>query len=280
MIWQVGWRSLKVMAGSFFCYFVFCEFFFITHITGGVMRPLAKLVFIPAATVDGRAVSYDAVADLARGLRAFDPQLEKQDAFEQALSVSVYRLYIKEFAQEAGVEVTSDELETYPVDETHLAPILEAAKWKQPDYQRYVIEPLLLAQKTELAITDDDKYQADALAKIEGFEKKLDQGLLLGDLAQTFSEDPSAAARGDLGIMSMGDVPEWLKPATTLEIEEISPVLHAPDAYWIVSVTEFYPSSNPDQAAIHFRGAAVKKIPFGVIVNERVLEQPAWVWVW
>jgi hypothetical protein len=103
------------------------------------------------------------------------------------------------------------------------------------------------------------------------------------DVAQNFSQDPSALSRGDLGIMSMATLPSWLEPAVNLSTEEIgtiSDVLHAPNAYWTVTLVEYFASTIPDQAAIHFRGIAVKKMSFGAVIGDVMSENPAWVFIW
>lgn len=264
----------------FFCYIVFCQFFFVTHAIGGVFRGLSSFVLIPAMSADGQRVSYRYVAEMAHGVQGFGGVTERDQAFDRALSVSAYRLYIEELAREFDVKVTKDEVAAYAVNFDDIAVGLETAKWEEKDYRKYMVEPLLLAQITEAAVSASDDYQADALETMESLRKKVAQGMPFADVAQNFSQDPSALSRGDLGMMSVGDLPAWLEPALALEPGDISEVLSAPDAYWMVTMLEYYPSEVPDQAAVHFRGIAVKKKSFGAIIGDAMSENPPWVFVW
>ena len=275
--WKQGLQGVVLV---FFCYLAFCEFFFITHAMNGVFRSAASLVFIPAARIDGQSVSYKKVIELAHGMRGFANISDKSEAFDEALQVSVYRLAINKLADELDVTVSDDELVAYPVSAADIASGLETAKWDEQDYRKYIVMPLLLAQKTETAVSGNDTYQAEALDTMESLRKKLAQGMPLADVAQNFSQDPSALSRGDLGIMSMAVLPNWMQPAVTLEVGDISGVLSAPDAYWTLTLIEFFPSAVPEQAAIHFRGIAVKKKSFGAIVGDVRAENSPLVFVW
>ena len=276
-------RGLVFGLGVIFSYALFCQFFFITHAMGGIFRPLSSLVLVPAAKADGQGISYRSLVELAHGMKGFGGVTENKDAFDRALEVSVYRLYVEGLAKELDVSVTKEELNAYEIDPEVVAEGLEAAKWDDKDYRKYIVEPLLLAQKTEVAVSANDVYQADALETMESLRKKIAQGMPFADVAQNFSQDPSALLRGDMGIMSMGTLATWLQPAVRLTEEEIgtvSEVLHAPDAYWSVTLIEFFPSAVPEQAAIHFRGIAVKKKSFGAVVGDAMAENPPWVFVW
>lgn len=278
---SVRWRQgVLLILGGFFCYVLFCEFFFVTHAMRGIFRPLSHLVLIPAALADHQHVSYASVVELAHGMQAFANLEKRKDAFDQALVISVHRMYIRKLAQELDVRVTKEDLAAYPIDQGAIESGLSAAHWKQKDYQKYIIEPLLLAQKTEAAVSLNSDYQSQARHDMELVRKKLAQGMPFADAAQNFSEDPSALARGDLGIMSMDTVPAWLMSATTLAVGDSSQVLEAPDALWTVTLVEFYPSEVPEQAAVHFRGIAVKKTSFNTVVSDKEAEYPVWVFVW
>ena len=258
-------RGLSASITGLFCYVIFCQIFLITHATGGVARSLSRLVLIPAAVVNGHPVSYSKVIKLARYIKDSTGDYDKKTAFDEALKVSVYRLYIDELARAHGVIVTESELEAYSDDE---------------DYQKYILTPLLLTQKTAVVVESDEVYQAEALETMESIRKKLAQGMPFGDVAQNFSQDASAAARGDLGIMNMGMLEAWLVPAVALEPGDISAVLSGPDAFWTVTLVEFFPSEIPEQAAVHFRGVAVKKKTFSAILDDQILANPPWVFVW
>lgn len=276
-----SWRRCGVTVGTiFFVYFLFCQMFFVTHAMNGLARPLSKFVFIPAAVIDGQIVSYRQVIELAHGLRGFSQITNDVSAFDEALQISVYREYIKTLAQDHQVTVSKDELVAYPLDQTVIASGLTMSGWTEIDYRKYIIEPLLLAQKTALAVDSDSQYQLEALATMESFRKKLTQGMPFADVAENFSQDPSALSRGDLGVMSLAAMPAWLRPAASLEPGQISEVLSASETYWTVTMVEFFPSEIPEQAAAHLRGIAVKKKSFEAIVGDLMAADNPLVFVW
>ncbi len=276
-------RGLKFGLGGLLAYLAFCQFFFITHAMSGVFRPLSSLVFIPAAMAQGESVSYHQVVELAHGLQGFGGVTKKKQAFDQALVASVYRLYVEHLAQELKVKLTNTEVAEYELDSGLLTAGLQTAHWNAGDYRKFIIEPLLLAQKIELAVSTDETYQTVAYDTMETLRKKVLQGMPFADVAENFSEDSSARARGDLGMMNLATLPVWLEPALELrhqDIGTISSILAAPDAFWTVTLIEFIPSELPEQATIHFRGLAVKKKSFGAVIGDMMARNPAWVFVW
>ncbi len=276
-------RGLILGLGSLVTYLIFCEFFFITHAMGGIFRPVSSLVLIPAVQANGQSLSYRSVVELAHGMKGFGGATKNSEAFERAVFVSVYRLYVEALAAELDIKVTQADIAAQPVDLGVIGPGLELSKWREKDYRKYILQPLLLAQRTETAVSANDIYQADALAVMESLRKKVAQGMPFADVAQNFSQDPSALSRGDLGIMSLATLATWLQPAVKLVDEEVgtvSQILSAPDAYWSVTLVEYFSSEVLEQAAIHFRGIAVKKKTFGSVVGQIMTDNPAWVFIW
>ncbi|MFZ2681899.1 MAG: peptidylprolyl isomerase [Patescibacteria group bacterium] len=261
-------------------YLLYCQFYLVTHAMNGIFRAPAALVWIPAAKIDGQSLSYKEVVEMAHGIRAFGEVEKSKVAFDQALQLSVHRLYVKKLADEFDVKVTAEEVAAYPLTLEFLSEELAAAHWSEKEYRKYVIKPLLLAQRTASAFEASDTYQQAALERMESLRKKVAQSMSVADVAQNFSESASAVDRGDFGIMPVADVPEWLRPALLLEPGDISEVLSAPTQYWTVSLLEFYPSDTPELAAVHFRGFAINKQSLGQVINSDKLAQPAWVFVW
>jgi hypothetical protein len=278
---SVRFRTVCKRAGVvFFCYFVFVQSFFIFHPLHGVARSLSPLLVVPAASVQTKHLSYRELASLAQGMKGFAGAERNREAFDLSLRTSVTRLYIEQLADELDVSVDKDEVAAYPIDSAAITPGLELAKWDEDDYRKYIVKPLLLAQKIEAALGASEAYQAEPLATMESLRKKLAQGMPFTEVAVHFSEDASAEFRGDLGIMSMRHVPDWLLSSTTLLPGQISGVIESPAAFWTVEMIEVFPSEIPENAAVHFRGFAVKKNTLGAVMDERALSYPAFVFVW
>ena len=272
-------RTAAVILGLFFCYCLFVQVFFLGHFTKGIARPLSRLIFVPAASRGDEYLPYGRLIELTRGAMAFDGPVDHETAFDRALSAGVWQLSVQDLADELRLRVSKEELAAYPVDEAQLADQLAAAGWNTDDYRKYIVKPLLLAQKVEAGVAESDTFQSDAKQSLESLIKKVEQGMPIADVAQNFSQDPSALYRGDLGIMSLSSVPEWLRPATTLSVGERSGILSSPEAFWYVEMIAYYPSEGGDPA-VHFRGIAVKKRSLSTIIDDRRAENPGWVFIW
>ncbi len=279
MMWRRIPRAAVVLFGVFFCYLLFVQFFFVFHFTGGVARFFSRLIVIPAATVNGQHLSYGRLIELKRGTIAFHGPLDKKLAFERALSAGMWQLSMQDLADEFAIQVSKEELAAYPLEESQLMEELTAASWKVDDYRKYIVKPLLLAQKVEAAVIESDQYQSEARRTLEALIKKAEQGMPLAEVAERFSQDPSALFRGDLGAMSPEEIPEWLQPAVNLEVGQRSDILSAPEAYWYVEKTAEYGSPGSG-SAMQFRGVAVRKRSLGTVLDDRRAEDPGWVFVW
>ncbi len=84
------------------------------------------------------------------------------------------------------------------------------------------------------------KERADALKKIQGIKKQLDEGADFSDLAKKYSEDPGTKDQGgDLGFFSAEDmVPEFAKAAFATEVGKISGVVTTYFGYHLIKVEE------------------------------------------
>ncbi len=278
--WRLAGPMLLILVGG---YFLFCQFFLITHARNGVFRPLSSLVLIPAARVINESVSYREVVEIAHGLEGFAPATPRREMFDTALAVSVYRAYVKSLAQELDIAVTRQEIVAYPIDWSMTEPGFRVAHWQERDYRKYVIKPLLLAQKTTIALGTNEVYQFEALETMASLRKKVIQGMPFAEVAASFSQNSSAAQRGDLGVMSVGTLPVWLRPSLVLTDSApgtMSEVLWAPEALWTVTLIEFFSSEVREQATIHLRGLAVKKNTLSAVIREQMSAKPAWVFVW
>lgn len=272
--------GLKRVGIVFLCYLIFVQMFFLLHLTHGLARTLSRVVLLPAAVAQGKVLTYHEVVELEHGLEGMAGLDKHKEAFDQAVRTGVARLYIEKLAQELEVSVSQDELLAYPVDFSVLAVGLDKAGWNEREYRKYIVKPLLLAQKTEAALSSSTAYQTETMETMEALRRKLAQGMLIGDVAENFSEHSSATSRGDLGIMSLRDVPDWLLPATGLAPGEISGVIESADAFWTVEMIETFAAEPPENGAVHFRGLAVKKTTLGEVTDMQALLYPAFVFVW
>jgi parvulin-like peptidyl-prolyl isomerase len=84
------------------------------------------------------------------------------------------------------------------------------------------------------------KEKAEALKKISGIKKEIDDGADFNELAKKYSEDPGTKdAGGDLGFFSYEDmVPEFAKAAFATEVGKISGVISTDFGYHVIKIEE------------------------------------------
>ncbi|WP_028575688.1 SurA N-terminal domain-containing protein [Desulfonatronovibrio hydrogenovorans] len=101
-----------------------------------------------------------------------------------------------------------------------------------------------------LIMVDEDAAQEDqtqALEKINRIRAELDQGTGFADLAEKYSDCPSAAQGGDLGSFRRGQmVPEFEQAAFALEPGQISEPVRTMFGWHLIMVEEHIPAGTRD----------------------------------
>lgn len=238
--------------------------FFLFHPTNGFAKTLSHILLVPAVITQGKFVFYPCVADVTTGLRDYYPDDSRRELFSRALSRCVYNANVKGIADDLRVEITD-------------ADAMTGADFS-PFYEKYIWQPLLLAQKTEEAVLADPEYQEELKARLTDLKTRIEDGMPFADAAGRYSEDVSGGVGGELGVFYLDSVPSWLAPAARLDRGEVSEVLDGPDAYWIATVTER--GGDGDQAWVRISGIAAKKITLRRVLEERAKANPPWVFVW
>ncbi len=259
--------ALGGAAAVFAALFLFLHgFFFVFHPTRGVAYGLSYLLPCPVAIASGIPVSYRSVAALTNGLLSEGLFSSHEEAFQAALARSVENARVLALARELHVDVQAAQ---------------SAAEGDTDFHKTYVSEPLLLAQKTEDAVLEDAALQDLPKIRLENLRTRFVDGTLpFADAAPRFSEDVSGGNAGDLGIFLLSQVPHWLVPAAQLEKGQVSEVLEGPDAYWLIEVSDRGEGETPADAWVRFRGIAAKKETLKSILDERLSENPPWIFVW
>ena len=96
----------------------------------------------------------------------------------------------------------------------------------------------------------NDKAQDDQQArnKIQALDMRVHQGEDFAQLAQSYSEDPSAASGGDLGFVPESALekvnPELRKLIVQMTPGQVSPVVHTPEGYRIIMLISKEPAGQ------------------------------------
>lgn len=273
------WSKCKAIAatllGVIVAYGIFVQVFFLFHFFNNSAIFFSRFIVVPAVVLGGDSdssritLSYREVAQLARLVESFD----------EALKIDVHRMYVEQLADELGVTVSAEEIADYAASNKQLNDNLVTTGWSENDYLEFVVGPLLLAHKVELAAYDNHASQEPAQQELAGLLSKVDQGIPFADVAKYFSQDfASAKLSGSFELTAVEQLPAWLTPAVKLSPGDRSQILSAGDAYWVVELVSR--ETIDDQEYVRFRGIAVKKKSLGEIIAARQAAHPPFVLVW
>ncbi len=86
---------------------------------------------------------------------------------------------------------------------------------------------------------DTPEQEPKVLKDMQGLETQLQQGGSFGTIARQFSQNPTAAHNGDLGIVLEGEVPAELYAALEkMHVGEISPPIRSVGGYYILALRD------------------------------------------
>lgn len=96
------------------------------------------------------------------------------------------------------------------------------------------------------------KSQSEALEKAKFVRAKLIAGGNFQELARSFSNLPSAADGGDIGVFKRGDLaPYMAKAIISMRVGEISPIIATPSGYQIFKLTNAPGQKRQGLSAVH-----------------------------
>ena len=243
------------------------------HLGEKGFRPLTRFV-LPAASVEGNFVSYRRVSETAHGFVALGISPSYDEAFPLALQFAARDERVQAVLDEHASAATDaasllsdtqrDTLRTAGFSDKHIA------EWFDEPFERAGIAERVVREKS--GMNDADKI------KIASVQEKLDFGMPFADVARYFSEDGSAVSGGDLGVLYIDELPEWLKGIENHDIGDNVSNLEGTDAFWIIRVVD--KGTDGDERWVSLRGIAVNKSTLGDVLQQRAADHPAWVFVW
>lgn len=157
---------------------------------------------------------------------------------------------------------------------TALADTLEDSRRTALARQLHVDEVDLSA-----AVLEDDALQNPARSHLENILTKItEKAMPFSEAARYFSEDISAADNGDLGVILVKDIPDWLKPVIVMPDNRTSlSIVESPKAFWVVQVVSS--GGQEEQAWVHLRGISVNKRTLEEIIKQDAQDHPSFVFI-
>lgn len=231
--------------------------FYVAHWTNAFARQISTVIPLPAAEVEGEFIAYRDVLDMTTLLSRTGEGDE--DPWGSALAYLIDRKHVEQLAHDLGVTVAEKEISEYPVDQSVLEELGQTVGWGETEYRRYVVRPLLYAQRAETAMKESSAYQDQARSEIEGILEKIDAGVAFTDLARQLSEDISASEGGHLGYVTIDDVDPGLEDLFALNAGEISDILETDTYFAIGYVYDVVPGIEVEETQIGLQLITVKK---------------------
>lgn len=186
---------------------------------------VARFLPLPIARLDGKVIYYGQVMayqDVSPG-------------FDEALEHVVNQTYIQLLAEELDAEVTGSEVNEY-MNREGMQALLDEIDWSRRQYERRIVEPLLLAQKVEQIVYSSEKYQEEPRDAIDRIARDLELGILFTDLAFIYSEDYSASTGGYLDYYMADDALMQVVPVFDLDLLTPSDVIEMETAFTIAQL--------------------------------------------
>ena len=229
-----------------------------------VVNAVAKIIPYPAARVNGTFVSYsDYLFQLNANKRGYlqNAKLNNQPAvdFSSAAGKKIVRQFhtasidkIKsdaitaQLAADKKVKVTDKDVDTligqlyknYGGKATLLKTLKDIYGWDINDLRR-VVGRQLLEQKLSEKVTSDPAIDKLAKDKATDVAKKVKDGGDFAALAKQYSQASDAAAGGDLGTFTKGQVSDEIQKAVdALPVDGVSDPVKGQYGYEIIKVTE------------------------------------------
>lgn len=255
-----------------------------------VVYAVAKIIPYPAARVNGTFVSYsDYLFQLNANKRGYlqNAKLNNQPAvdFNSAAGKKIVRQFhtasiekvksdaiTAQLAADKKVKVTDKDVDTligqlyknYGGKATLLKTLKDIYGWDINDLRR-VVGRQLLEQKLSEKVTSDPVIDKLAKDKAADVAKKVKDGGDFAALAKQYSQASDAAAGGDLGTFTKGQVSDEIQKAVdALPVDGVSDPIKDQYGYEIIKVTE----KNADNAkASHI---LIKTIDFSDYMSQQI----------
>ncbi len=133
--------------------------------------------------------------------------------------------------------------------------------WSVADFKRLVVRELVLRQKLQTELVDDESYGTPALQKIKDIQAQVQADpSKFADLATQYSDDGSAANGGDLDWFARGVmVPEFEDAAFALtEPNQVSDVVKTQFGYHLIQLIERKDATDTEEEQVHARHILIK----------------------
>ncbi|MCL5794762.1 MAG: peptidylprolyl isomerase, partial [Patescibacteria group bacterium] len=150
--------------------------------------------------------------------------------------------------------------------------------WSLENFQKEILQPLILKNKLKIAITLDDRINQGARIRAEEIlvevKENKDQ---FAELAKKYSEDVTALQGGDMGYFKVDQIlPEFEQATSKLEPGEITDLVKTQFGYHILKVEEKLNDDEGNVSQIRARQILIRTKDLDSYLEE--IKQGAKIW--
>lgn len=159
---------------------------------------------------------------------------------DKEINIQLAKKYNIKITEEEIKKQTMDLIEELGSQQSLEQQLLDLYSWTITEFEKEILEPLLLKNKLSIAITLDDRLNQAARLKAEKVFEIVQEGeKSFEDIAFEYSEDVTSIQKGDLGYFGQGQMlPELEQAAFALEPGEVSEIIKTQFGYHIIKVEE------------------------------------------
>jgi len=221
--------------------------------TDSTVRKIVDVVPYPAARVGSHSLTisqyldeYDALMGYFDSLGTDPSSLPTEEEIEvNIIDTMINKAVIGILAEDFGIELDQaqvDEMyqemiENSGSQEEFQKELSDTFGWSEEEFIHSVIEPIVLAAQIEEFVVGNEEIQGEAKMRANDAFGRLEAGEEFSVVASETNDDRSAIFGGDLGYLSIEEMPEeWISPLESTEVGGFTPVIESSDGYAILQL--------------------------------------------
>jgi hypothetical protein len=227
--WRYTVLVMLLCAGLLGVFFVW-HGLYVQQWSGRLVQQVTRVIPVPAASLNGRWISYQQALQLAH----FQGAEEVHIGLERALTNEALRQLTKRHQ----VHTTADQVEPFmEMDASLVAYVFDELGWKERQYRRFVARPLAQASLLEEALWQAPQYQQEAKERAEHvLSQHQEIGIPFADLIDQYGTDLTFSYATDVGYVSQEELPEPFRVAWEMEVGDVSALIETERTFSYVYV--------------------------------------------
>lgn len=273
-------RGLALVAGIVACAAILTASVYLRSPEDAFVQKVSSVVPYPAAFVGWDPISlHDYFAErtaVEKYLTSTNPEgAIPEDLGVQILETLINKQAIEHLARAQGLKVSQEDIDARYQDAVgemeeslFVTQLNETLGWTPKEFKQRILRSLVLAEVVGAWVSSDQATQKEPRSRIDAAHTRLTSGEDFALVASEASEDLTAANGGDLGFLSVTDLPEdWRDQVMTLEVGAFTPVVETDVAFVIFTATDRVVGEAED-AQIRLSAIVIQKQTLEDVVGE------------